>query len=145
MKIDEGWKSTGGGRNNCFCLATRHWSKTKGYELSGGASDLNNCLTILIIKTKGGDKYDDEGVIRCSNYKNATTGLSELGWIEAVNLLVGLIQSILMKVSNKKEMKMLLILTFSDWFKVVSHRERKDFMFLYLTHLLANPIWVSIY
>ena len=67
-----------------------------------------------MIKTKGGDKYDDEGVIRCLNYKNATTGLYELGCIEAVNLLVGLIRSILMKVSNKKEMKMLLVPTFSN-------------------------------
>ncbi len=44
-----------------------------------------------MIETKGGDKYDDEGVIRCSNYKNATTGLYELGCVEADNLLVGLI------------------------------------------------------
>ena len=64
-----------------------------------------------------GDKYDDKGVIRCSNYKNATIGLYELGCVEVVNLLVGLIQSILMKVLNKKEMKMLLVLTFSNWFK----------------------------
>ena len=49
-----------------------------------------------MIETKGGDKYDDEGVIRHLNYKNATTGLYELGCVEAVNLLVGLIQSILM-------------------------------------------------
>ena len=69
---------------------------------------------MLMIETKGGDKYDDEGVIRCSNYKNATIGLYELGCVEAVNLLVGLIRSILMKVSNKKEMKMLLVPTFSD-------------------------------
>ena len=53
-------------------------------------------------------------MIRCSNYKNATIGLYELGFVEAVNLLVGLIRLILMKVSNKTEMKMLLILTFSD-------------------------------
>ncbi len=46
---------------------------------------------MLMIETKGGDKYDDEGVIRRLNYKNATTGLYELGCIEAVNLLVGLI------------------------------------------------------
>ncbi len=69
---------------------------------------------MLMIETKGGDKYDDEGVIRHSNYKNATTGLYELGCIEAVNLLVGLIRSILMKVWNKKEMKMLLVPRFSD-------------------------------
>ena len=60
--------------------------KTKGYELSCGASDPNDCLTMLMIETKGEGKYDDEGVIRCSNYKNATTGLYELGCIEAVNL-----------------------------------------------------------
>ncbi len=59
--------------------------------MSGGASDLNNCLTMLMIETKGGDKYDDKGVISCLNYKNATIGLYELGCIEAVNLLVGLI------------------------------------------------------
>ncbi len=82
--------------------------------MSGSASDPNNCLTIRLIETKGGDKYDDEGVIRCSNYKNAPIGLYEQGCIEAVNLLVGLIQSILMKVSNKKEMKMLLVPTFAD-------------------------------
>ena len=82
--------------------------------MSGGASDPNDCSTMLMIETKGGDKYDDEGVIRCSNYKNATIGLYELGCIEAVNLLVGLIRSILMKGWNKKEMKMLLVLTFSD-------------------------------
>ncbi len=76
--------------------------------MSGGASDPNNCSTMLMIETKGGDKYDDDGVIRCANYKNATIGLNELGFVEAVNLLVGLIRSILMKVSNKKEMKMLL-------------------------------------
>ncbi len=64
--------------------------------MSGGASDPNNCSTMLIIKTKGGDKYDDKGVIRCSNYKNATIELYELGCVEAVNLLVGLIRSILM-------------------------------------------------
>ncbi len=46
---------------------------------------------MLMIETKGGDKYDDEGVIRCSNYKNVTIGLYELGFVEAVNLLVGLI------------------------------------------------------
>ena len=69
-------------------------------------------------------------MIRCSNYKNASIGLYELGFVEAVNLLVGLIRSILMKVSNKKEMKMLLILTFSGLIQVVSHCERKDFMFL---------------
>ncbi len=51
---------------------------------------------LLIETTGGGDKYDDEGVIRCSNYKNATIGLYELGCVEAVNLLVGLIQLILM-------------------------------------------------
>ena len=67
-----------------------------------------------MIETEGGDKYDDEGVIRCLNYKNATTGLYELGCVEAVNLLVGLIRSILMKVWNKKEMKMLLVPTISD-------------------------------
>ncbi len=43
-----------------------------------------------------GDEYDDEGVIRCSNYKNATIGLYELGCDEVVYLLMGLIQSILM-------------------------------------------------
>ncbi len=59
--------------------------------MSGGASDLNDCLTMLLTETKGGDKYDDEGVIRHLNYKNVTTGLYELGCIEAVNLLVGLI------------------------------------------------------
>ena len=68
---------------------------------------------MLMIETKGG-KYDDEGVIKCSNYKNATIGLYELGCIDAVNLLVGLIQSILMKVSNKMEMNMLLVPTFSN-------------------------------
>jgi len=68
---------------------------------------------MLMIETKGGDKYDDKGVIRCSNYKNATIGLYELGLVEAVNLLVGLIQSILMKVSNKKEMKMSVVPMFS--------------------------------
>jgi len=69
---------------------------------------------MLMIKTKGGDKYDDKGVIRCSNYKNATIGLYELECVEAVNLLVGLIRSILMKGSNKMEMKMLLVPTFSN-------------------------------
>ena len=69
---------------------------------------------MLMIKTEGGDKYDDEGVIRCLNYKNATTGLNDLGCIEAVNLLVGLIPSMLIKGSNKMEMKMLLVLTFSN-------------------------------
>ena len=59
--------------------------------MSGGASDPNDCSTMLMIETKGGDKYDDEGVIRCSNYKNATIGLYDLGCIEAVNLLVRLI------------------------------------------------------
>ena len=44
--------------------------KTKSHELSGGASDPNNCSTMLMIETKGGGKYIDEGVIRCSNYKN---------------------------------------------------------------------------
>ena len=38
--------------------------------LSGGANDPNDCSTMLMIETKGGDKYDDKGVIRCSNYKN---------------------------------------------------------------------------
>ena len=66
--------------------------------MSGSASDPNNCSTMLMIETKEGGKYDDEGVIRCSNYKNATIVLYELGCVEAVNLLVGLIQSILMKV-----------------------------------------------
>ena len=42
-------------------------------------------------RNQRGVKYDDEGVIRCSNYKNATIGLYELGFVEAVNLLVGLI------------------------------------------------------
>ncbi len=46
---------------------------------------------MLMIETKGGDKYDDDGVIRCSNYKNAPIGLYEQGCVEAVNLLVGLI------------------------------------------------------
>ncbi len=69
---------------------------------------------MLMIETKVGDKYDDEGVIRCSNYKNATTGLYELGCVEVGNLLVGLIQLILMKGSNKKEMKMLLVPMFSN-------------------------------
>ena len=69
---------------------------------------------MLMIETKGGDKYDDEGVIRCSNYKNAPIGLYEQGCVEAVNLLVGLIRSILMKGSNKMEMKMLLVPTFSN-------------------------------
>ena len=59
--------------------------------MSGSASDPNDCSTMLMIKTKGGDKYDDEGVIRCLNYKNATTGLYELGCFEAVNILVRLI------------------------------------------------------
>ena len=59
--------------------------------MSDGASDPNDCSTMLMIKTKGGDKYDDEGVIRRLNYKNATTGLYVLGCIEAVNSLVGLI------------------------------------------------------
>ena len=79
-----------------FSFGYRHWSKTKGYELSGGASDPNNCLTMLLIETKGGDKYDDEGLIRCSNYKNGTTGLYELGCIGAVILIVRLIWIILM-------------------------------------------------
>ena len=70
-----------------------------------------------MIETKGGDKYDDKGVIRCSNYKTATTGLYELGCVEAVNLLVGLIWLIAMKVWKKKKMKMLLVPTFSDGFK----------------------------
>ena len=61
------------------------------YELSGGASDPNDCSTMLMIETKAWDKYDEEGVIRCSNYKNATIGLYEQGCVEAVNLLVGLI------------------------------------------------------
>ena len=82
--------------------------------MSCGASDPNDCLTMLMTETKGGDKYDDEGVIRCSNYKNAPIGLYEQGCVEAVNLLVGLIRSILMKGSNKKEMKMLLVLMFSN-------------------------------
>ncbi len=82
--------------------------------MSGGASDPKDCLATLMIETKGGDKYDDEGVIRCSNYKNATIGLYELGCVEAVSLLVGLIRSILMKGLNKMEMKMLLVLMFSD-------------------------------
>ena len=56
--------------------------------MSGGASDPNKCSTILMIETKGGDKYDDEGMIRCSNYKNAAIGLYELGCVEAVNLFV---------------------------------------------------------
>ena len=71
--------------------------------MSGGASYPNDCSTMLMIKTKGGEKYDDEGVIRCSNYKNAPIGLYEQRCIEAVNLLVGLIRSILMKVSNKRK------------------------------------------
>ncbi len=132
-------KNNRGGQNNRFHLATRCWSKTKGYELSGSASYPNDCSTMLMIKIKGGDKYDDKGVIRHSNYKNATTGLYELGCIEAVNLLVGLIWLILMKVGNQTEMKTLLVLTFSDWFKSFLP------MFLYLTHLLTNPVWVSIY
>ena len=69
---------------------------------------------MLMIETKGGDKYDDKGVIRCSNYKNAPIGLYEQGCVEAVNLLVGLIRLILMKGSNKMEMKMLLVPTFSN-------------------------------
>ena len=67
-----------------------------------------------MIEIKGGDKYDDKGVIRCSNYKNATIGLYEQGCIEAANLLVGLIRSIIMKGSNKMEMKMLLVPMFSN-------------------------------
>ena len=59
--------------------------------MSGGASDPNNSSTMLMIESKGGDKHDDEGVIRRSNYKNATTGLYGLGCIEAVILIVGLI------------------------------------------------------
>ena len=82
--------------------------------MSGGASYPNDCSTMLMIETKGGDKYDDEGVIRCSNYKNAPIGLYEQGCLEAVNLLVGLIRSILMKGSNKMEMKMLLVPMFSN-------------------------------
>ncbi len=82
--------------------------------MSGGASDPNDCSTMLMIETKGGDKYDDEWVIRCSNYKNATTGMYELGCVEAANLLVGLIWPIVMKVWNKKKMKMLLVPMFSD-------------------------------
>ncbi len=53
-------------------------------QLSVNANDPNNCSTMLMIETKGGDKYDDEGVIRHLNYKNATTGLYELGCIDAV-------------------------------------------------------------
>ncbi len=48
-----------------------------------------------MIATKGADEYDEEGGIRRANYKNVTTWLYELGCIEAVNLLVGLIWSIL--------------------------------------------------
>ena len=57
----------------------------------GGTSDLNNRLTMLLMETKGGDKYDDEWMIRGSNYKDATTGLYELGFIEAIILIVILI------------------------------------------------------
>ena len=85
----------GGRQNNYFHLATWHQSKTKNNELSGGASDPNTCLTMLLIKIKGVDKYDDEGVIRCSNSKNVTTGLHELGCVDAVILIVGLISIIL--------------------------------------------------
>ena len=45
---------------------------------------------MLMIETKEGDKYDDEGVIRCLNYKNATIGLYELGCIEAVIFISGI-------------------------------------------------------
>ena len=69
---------------------------------------------MLMIETKGGDKYDDKGVIRCSNYKNVPIGLYEQGCVEAGNLLVGLIRSILMKVWNKKKMKILLVPLFSN-------------------------------
>ena len=70
--------------------------KPKAKELCGGASDPNNCLTMLMIKTRGGDKYDDKGVIRRSNYNHVTTGLYDLGCNEAVNLFVGLSRSTLM-------------------------------------------------
>ena len=59
--------------------------------MSGGAGDPNDCSTMLMIETKGGDKYDDKGVIRHSNYKNATTGWYELGCIVVVNLIAGLV------------------------------------------------------
>ena len=79
--------------NVCYLGADR---KQKAIEnipartkLSVSASDPTNCLTMLLIETKGGD-FADEGVIRRSNYKNMTTGLYELG-CGSSQLIVGLI------------------------------------------------------
>ena len=47
-------------------------------------------------------------------YEYAPIGLYEQGCVEAVNLLVGLIRSNLMKGSNNMEMKMLLVPMFSN-------------------------------
>ena len=78
--------------------------------MSGDASYPNDCSTMLMIETKGGDKYDDEGLIRCSNYKN----MRPLDCMSKGALRQLIIRSNLMKGSNKMEMKMLLVPTFSN-------------------------------
>ena len=62
-------------------------------QLFVNSTDPTNCLSMLLIGRKGGSKYDDEGVIRCSNYKNVTTGWYELGCVEEVNSGIDFIDS----------------------------------------------------